>query len=211
MRHGGGVKRLLLLAFVLIVAAASAWILWRRVKVNREAHIPSSGGRAMSVALPELGRTYLQKDPQWGKEPLGQTTETLGSVGCTVCSVAMASTSLGFPVNPSELNQKLREAQGYTDGGWLVWGVLPKVTAQKIEVLVTSKPNHTQIDDALSRGDFPVVKLYLPLGIPHWVVIVGKDGLEYMIRDPAKASESPIKLSSRTNAIYSARFIRRKT
>jgi hypothetical protein len=206
------VKRLLLITAVLTVLTASitGWLIWRKLRPNYGPSITAIGGREMSVKLPELGRTYLQKDPQWRNELLGQTKETLGNIGCTVCSVAMASTSLGSPINPSELNQKLGANSGFTGDGWLVWGALPQVTDQKIEVTVLSRPAHADIDAALSRGEFPVVKFFLPFGIPHWVVIVGKDGLDYLIRDPAQASEHPIKLSSRTKAIYSVRVVRRK-
>ncbi|MDZ4288182.1 MAG: hypothetical protein U0984_09495 [Prosthecobacter sp.] len=203
-------KRLLLLGAGLLVLAVAGWFTWRNIQARKGFSIAASGGRAMALVLPELGRTYLQKDPLWRDEKLGSTSENLGSIDCAVCSVAMASTSLGFPVTPSELNGKLRDGQGFTPQGWLVWGALPGATDQHVEVIVADRPSHAAMDAALERGEFPVVKFILLSGITHWVVVVGKDGLDYLVRDPLKASEKPVKLSSRTSAIYSVRFVRRK-
>lgn len=199
--------RFLFFSLLLVVLLTAAWLGWRNYQVRKSPSIAASGGREMSLLLPELGRTYLQNDPLWRDQPLGNTKENLGGVGCAVCSVAMAATSLGFPVTPAELNTKLTSSAGFTPDGWLIWSALSKVTNQTIEVVVAAQPTHAGIDAAISRGEFPVIKFILPSGITHWVVIVGKDGLDYLIRDPLKASEKPLKLGSR---IYSVRFVRRR-
>jgi hypothetical protein len=202
-------KRLLWLSVMLCAVIAVAWFGWRNYEMRKGYSISSTGGRSMAILLPELGRTYLQGDPLWRHEKLGSTSKELGSIGCTVCSVAMAATSLGFSVTPSELNRKLTEGQGFTREGWFIWGALAKATDQKVQAVLPNRLSHEEIDDALSRNEFPVIKFVLN-GVTHWVVIVGKDGLDYLVRDPLVQSESPVKLSSRTTSIYSVRFVRRK-
>ena len=53
-----------------------------------------------------------------------------------------------------------------------------------------------------------MVKFVLPHGVPHWVVIVGKEGTEYLARDPLRKNDKPVLFSSITSRIYSMRFIR---
>ncbi|TDU72858.1 hypothetical protein EI77_01324 [Prosthecobacter fusiformis] len=65
------------------------------------------------------------------------------------------------------------------------------------------------MDRALERGEYPVIKFILPAGIPHWVVVVGKDGYEYLVQDPLVASAKPVPLSIRASGIYSVRVVRR--
>jgi hypothetical protein len=113
-------------------------------------------------------------------------------------------------MNPAELNRQLIRAGGYTAEGWLVWPVISQAFGNRIEAAVTSRPTHTDIDGALERGEFPIVKFSLPLNIPHWAVVVGKQNHDYLIHDPLVKDASPIPLSSRTNSIQSARIVRRR-
>lgn len=203
-------KRLVIISLLVLVLAAGAVIVWKNLRARTGASISSSGGESMTLILPDLSGTYMQNDPRWGSDRLGLTSQTLAGVGCTVCSVAMACTNLGEPRTPKELNEQLTKKNGFTGDGWLVWGVLPGITSGRITVDVTSKPAHADLDFALKRGAYPVVKFILPHGVPHWVVIVGKEGVEYLARDPLRQAEKPVRLSALTGSIYSARFIRRK-
>lgn len=203
-------KRIGFSFLLLLVLAVGAVIVWRNIKARAGPSIPASGGEAMTVMLPDTCGTYMQNDPRWGSDKLGPTSQTLAGVGCTVCSVAMACTNLGEARTPKELNEQLSAKGGFTGAGWLVWGALPVITSDRIAVEVASSPSHAALDRALRNGAYPVVKFILPQGVPHWVVIVGKEGVEYLARDPLRKGEKPVKLSALTSSIYSARFIRRK-
>lgn len=198
------------LIFVLLLLTAGSVLVWKNLKARTGKPIATRGGEIMSVMLPDNSGTYLQKDPRWGEDKLGRTTESLRSIGCAVCSVAMACADLGETMTPKELNQQLTQNGGFTGDGWLVWGALEKITSGRISVDVTSQPSHAGLDAALKRGAYPVVKFVLPHGVPHWVVIVGKEGVEYIARDPLRKNDKPVLLSSITSRIYSMRFIRRK-
>ncbi len=65
------------------------------------------------------------------------------------------------------------------------------------------------MDAALERGAFPVVKYFHLGGIQHWCVIVGKEGQEYLARDPLSDDAKPVKLSELTAKIYAVRVIRK--
>lgn len=54
-----------------------------------------------------------------------------------------------------------------------------------------------------------MVKYFLLGGIQHWCVIVGKDGLEYLARDPLRDDKEPVNLSELTVKVYAVRVIRR--
>lgn len=196
---------------LMLLLGVLGFVLQRNYRARSGGHpIASSGGRPLSVHLPWGGAHYMQDDARWGDAKLGGGADTLGSAGCTVCSIAMAVTSLGEKVTPLELNERLTKNQGFTNEGWLIWGAIAKALDGKVEAVVTDRPSHADLDNALERGEFPIVKFILVSGIPHWVVIVGKEGMDYLVHDPLAHSERALTLSSRTDHIYSARFIRKK-
>ncbi|OYW75738.1 MAG: hypothetical protein B7Z37_12000 [Verrucomicrobia bacterium 12-59-8] len=192
----------------LVIVATSCTMLrtcWARLSTS----IASTGGKKLHLRLPDDGRTHLQKDKRWAADQLGTSTGTLGSHGCLVSSVAMACSDLGVKLTPKELNERLKKAGGFLPQGWVVWNAIPRVTDNKLAADYHSSASHAIMDAALERGAYPVVKYFLPGGIQHWCVIVGKDGLEYLARDPLRDDEKPVKLSELTAKVYAVRVIRR--
>jgi len=194
-----------LLYLILIVVAVFAW---RNFRARQGQPISVTGGESLNILLPDLPVTYLQKDPRWAKEKLGSTSQPFGSVGCAVCSVAMAATRLGFEIDPGRLNEELRQKAGYTPQGWLIWDAISRVSDKRLRAEIADRPTYAGLDKAIKSGAYPVVKFILLTGVPHWVVIVGKEGQEYLIRDPLLDCAKPVPLSKRADAIYSVRFIR---
>jgi hypothetical protein len=45
-------------------------------------------------------------------------------------------------------------------------------------------PSYQLIDSNISRGNPVIVRVRLRGGVTHFVVIAGKDGFDYLIRDP---------------------------
>jgi hypothetical protein len=171
--------------------------------------IPSTGGKELRIRLPDGGKTYLQKDKRWAPDQLGPSTCTLGSHGCLVTSVAMACSNLGVKLTPRELNERLKKADGFLPQGWVVWNAIPGVTGQKLTADYHAHPSHAVIDAALEHGAFTVVKYFLPGGIQHWCVIVGKEDREYLARDPLRDDKEPVKLSALTEKIYAVRVLKK--
>lgn len=190
---------------VLVFAATSCGVLrtcWARLSPP----IASTGGRDLHIRLPDDGRTHLQKDKRWAADQLGTST---GSHGCLVSSVAMACSDLGVKLTPKELNERLKQADGFQSQGWVVWNAIPRVTENKLTADYHPASSHSVMDKALEHGAYPVVKYFLPSDIQHWCVIVGKDGQEYLARDPLRDDREPVKLSELTAKIYAVRVIRR--
>lgn len=179
---------------------------WARMS---PAAIPSVGGKALHVRLPDNGKTFLQKDPLWAADELGASGCTLGSHGCLVSSVAMACTNLGVDITPKELNERLKKNEGFLPQGWVVWNAISKVTDEKLSADFHSRPKHDLMDAALEEGAYPVVKYFLIGGIQHWCVVVGKEGQDYLARDPLRDGAKPVKLSELTEKIHALRTIRR--
>ncbi|MFO1486572.1 MAG: hypothetical protein U1F71_24635 [Verrucomicrobiaceae bacterium] len=193
---------------VLVVTAASCVVLrtcWARMSPS----IASVGGRELHIRLPDDGKTLLQKDKRWANDQLGPSDCTLGSHGCLVASVAMACSNLGVKLTPKELNERLKKADGFLPQGWVVWNAVPKVTDDKLTAEYHAKARHAAMDEALERGAYPVVKYFLVGGIQHWCVIVGKEGQEYLARDPLRDDAKPVKLSELTAKIYAVRVIKK--
>jgi hypothetical protein len=169
--------------------------------------IASAGGAALELPVDINGVYFLQTDPLWGNDAIGGSGELLSSVGCTISAVAMAAGSLGYDINPGELNKKLIRKDGYTKRGWLIWSKVKEVTEGKISVRVPSGLSYIEMDQALLEGSIPIVKYYLPNGMPHWIAVVGKTGREYLIKDSLDSSKQIRVLSEITKKIVSVRYV----
>jgi len=182
--------------------------IWRRFRDAPDIPaIASTGGVELDILASGEGAYYLQADRRWASDAVGGSGERLSAVGCTICSVAMAATHLGHNVTPQELNAKLITAGGYTDRGWLIWSKIHNATDGRIGVRVPSRMTHADLDDAIQSGAVPVVKFFLPGGIPHWVAIVGKSGQEYLVKDPLDSRKRISPLSNKTKKIVSVRYV----
>lgn len=65
------------------------------------------------LSLPDRA-AFLQKDPRWGSERLGKSSDTMASDGCLVTATSMALANLGFQTNPSDLNARLTQTDSFT-------------------------------------------------------------------------------------------------
>ena len=83
---------------------------------------------------------YLQTDPKWAAEKVGGSGEALQSVGCTICCLSMALAHHGIALDPLELNQKLKEDNGYTFRGWVKWDALQRVSGGRVLVELLKTP-----------------------------------------------------------------------
>lgn len=136
----------------------------------------------LELAVP----SYRQGDEKWRSEPIGGVLRngTLGSVGCAVAAVAMVFQSYGIDTDPQQLNWYLTATNGYTDEGWLYWERAAWLAPDRVRHVYEDLPSYQLIDSNLARRNPVIVRVRFSSGVTHFVVIAGKDGFDYLIRDP---------------------------
>ena len=172
------------LIVVLVFAGTSLW--WWPHQIRACGGMPVPGEIVISVPQ------FFQGDPRWSDELLGNTPGTLGAEGCAIASASMVLSHYGMDVDPGRLNKFLKENNGYEGAGWLRWESAAEFTPGLIEKAYEDLPSHALIDWNLLKGNPVIVRLRLPSGITHFVVIVGKRGFDYLIRDPSSQGEGKI-------------------
>lgn len=130
-----------------------------------------------------------QSDISWRYETLGNTPSTIGQEGCAIASATMVLNYYGFDTNPKILNEFLKANGGYTDRGWIYWEKAAELVPNKVEKAYEDLPSHFLIDSNLLAGNPVIVRLKrAQTGKTHFVVIVGKEGFDYLIADPGSGS-----------------------
>jgi len=190
--------------FVILVAAS--FFISRNFRERTHA-IPPRGGESLMVsAIPTAN--YLQPDPQWAHDTIAGSNETLARVGCTVCTLAMALDHYGIKISPKRLNDSLNANAGYTARGWLKWDSVSRLSEGKVTLDYLGRPTFQRIDAALTNGQPVIAKVFVNQTVPHWVLIVGKEKTEYLIRDPLGDGKSLRQLSYNRSGIYAIRILK---
>ena len=175
-------KRLSFIAAVVLLAGFAAgyfhWT-WKRP-------LPPRGGlyyfKRVELPVP----SYRQADERWHADALGgmAANGTLGTAGCAVAATAMVFQSYGIDVDPQRLNWFLTGVGGYTESGWIHWERAPWWAPDRVRHVYEDLPSYRLIDSNLARGNPVIVRVRYSSGITHFVVIAGKEGFDYLIRDP---------------------------
>ncbi len=148
--------------------------------------IPSSGGLYFFSKLVLPVQRFAQADPRWAEDELGPAPSTMGGEGCAVSSAAMVLAFYGQDIDPGRLNAFLSNSGGYTPQGWLYWEKAADYRPGLARHAYEDLPSYFLIDWNLRHGNPVIVRVHLPNGITHFVVIVGKTGFDYLIQDPAE-------------------------
>ncbi len=169
---------------LLLVVAASVgggiYLFGKRV-------LPPSGGwyfvKRVELPVP----LFLQGDPAWGQDQSGSGHYTLAQVGCAISSSAMVMKFYGIDTDPGRLNIFLRDHGGFDENNDLRWEGPPALAPDRVRHAYEDLPSYFLIDSNLYRGNPVIVRLKLASGWTHFVVIMGKQGFDYLIRDPSSA------------------------
>jgi len=148
--------------------------------------ISSWGGRYFIHRTVIPVPAFQQNDPRWSLDLLGNSIDTLGQSGCAVSSAAMVLSSYGIDTDPQRLNVYLTGHGGYVGEGLLVWEKASELGAGWVRKGYEDAPSYALIDQNLLEGNPVIVRLTLRNGTTHFVVVVGKEGWDYIIRDPAR-------------------------
>jgi len=168
-------------AALLLAMICGTWTVWGLVERRV---VASSGGiyfaRSVALDVPP----FRQADPRWHDDPLGKTTDTLGSAGCALTSAAMVMKWYGVDTDPQRLNAYLTGNGGYVGNGYIVWEKAAELAKGGVVKAYEDLPSYWEIDWQLMQGNPVIVRLHFPGGMTHFVVIAGKRGFDYLIRDP---------------------------
>jgi predicted double-glycine peptidase len=125
-------------------------------------------------------------------------------------SAAMVLAAYGVDTDPDRLNQYLTTNGGYTENGWVYWEKAAAVApGGQVEKAYEDLPSYTLIDQNIMAGNPVIVRLTLSNGTTHFVVLVGKEGWNYLVQDPARAPNFGIyPLKNLTHRIEALRFFR---
>ena len=200
-------------ALLLVAAlAAGGFHGWRWVAEWRTtaSPLPPSGGLYFPRTVLNDVPHFAQADKRWANDRLGPTPGTLGAEGCAVASAAMVLASYGSDLDPGRLNNFLQRNEGFTERGWLYWEKASEYPPVVAEHVYEDDASHFLIDWNLLRGNPVIVRLRYPDGITHFVVVVGKQGYEYLIRDPGHRHKDGLyRLSEFGSPIEALRFYRK--
>lgn len=194
----------ILLFLAAIAAVVSLYWGWPRPG------IASLGGIYWPSRLELAVPSFAQGDPRWGNDPLGPTAATLHAEGCAVASAAMILAGYGIDTDPGRLNRFLTAHEGFTPQGWLYWEKAAEISPGVCAKAYEDAPSYALIDWNLWRGNPVIVRVRFPSGITHFVVVAGKEGYRYLIRDPgAGASRGFYPLDELAPRIEALRYYRK--
>src|SRR5258708_3397697 len=165
------------LIFLLLVAGGSIYYFGKR-------EISASGGLYFLSRVELNVPRFAQADPRWADDLLGPTDSTIGGGGCAVLSAAIVPAFYGVYSDPRVLYAFLTNNDGYTPQGWLYWEKAAAFAPGKARHIYEGAPSYYLIDSNLLRGNPVIIRIRLRSGVTHFVVIVGKRGLRYLIQDP---------------------------
>lgn len=206
-------KRVLPLSLLLGLALCAAAGFWIAGWMEKRPLAPS-GGLYFPGEILIPGPHFLQFDPKWGADPLGPTDDTLAATGCAVSSAAMVLAAYGIDTDPGRLNAFLNATKGgFTPQGWLYWEkaaeVDPSFTARLLPHY-EDKPSYFLIDWNLLNKNPVIIRLRYPNGVTHFMVICGKNGWDYLVRDPGSGGKKGVyPLKEFGGPIEALRFYRR--
>ena len=195
------VAALLIIALVAGGVLANYGFAYLRIKSTGVALTPTKVVEPLAVTY------YLQNDPQWSADKLGNSNSTMGGAGCLVASITTAMDYYGVKYSPQEVNNIFRENDVFNENGQVIWmnikNAIPEIDYRYNRVFDTKT-----IENLLAEGLLPIIEVkYKGAGINHWVVVIGSDGTDFLVMDPLAQSKTPTKLSEHGGRAYAYRVL----
>lgn len=152
---------------------------------------------------------YLQNDPQWAQQTIGESDTTMGAAGCLISCVAMAMNDMGMPVTPPQLNQAMTAVGGY-DHDEFIW-LKVKEAFPGLDYKYSRIFSGGTIQRWLEQGLLPIVKVkYKGGGAQHWVLVVGAADGDFLVIDPLNEQKEPVPLNATHGKVYAWRVLVRE-
>jgi hypothetical protein len=175
----------IVIVLVLVGGSAAVYVDW-----TWKRKLSPRGGRPFLTRVELPVPSFQQGDDRWRDDSLGGVLEngTLGGEGCAVAAAAMVFKFYGIDVDPQQLNWFLTATGGFTEQGWLYWDRAAWIAPDRVRHVYEDLPSYQLIDSNIAHGNPVIVRVRLGSGITHFVVIAGKDGFDYLVRDPGAGS-----------------------
>ena len=121
------------------------------------------------------GCYYNQRDSQWGNNFLGLSGLSVASYGCLVTSVSMIASHQGINIKPSDIASN--PSAFFGDTAYM----LHSYSVNGVSV-ATQWASKSLLDGELAAGRPVIAGLYG--GPDHFIVILRKEGDQYIMHDP---------------------------
>lgn len=102
----------------------------------------------------------------------------------------MGLSGLGYPLTPGEVNAKLTSNAGLTDNGYVIWSKVATLTNTAVAVVPVDN-SYARIDRELAANRPVIVKVLLGVSFNIGVLVVGKEGQEYIALDSLNKPKNP--------------------
>jgi hypothetical protein len=174
------------LSFIIVLLVLLVGVLGIYIDWTWKRKLSPCGGRYFFHRVELAVPLFRQGDERWSDDPLGGIPDngTLGGQGCAVAAAAMVLKFYGIDTDPQQLNWFLTSVDGYTERGWVYWERAAWLSPNRVRHVYEDLPSFWLIDSNLARGNPVIVRVRLGGGVTHFVVIAGKDGFDYLVRDP---------------------------
>ena len=154
--------------------------------------VTSQGGASIlsnQTKCDSWGCYYNQRDSQWGNMALGGSPYSVAEYGCLVSSVSMMASHVGRTIRPNDI--AIASGAFVPGTGYLNWSF--NVNGTNVSISSASK---SELDQRLGNG--PVIAgLYG--GPDHFIVILRKEGSNYIMHDPFLENGSSRPLTDKYN------------
>lgn len=140
---------------------------------------------------------WRQGDPTWSNVRIGNTSSTVGRIGCLVTSIAILIEKSGVnttisPFNPGTFVEALNKNGGFDSGGNLQYAAVSKAVpgfsyVGNVNLRGKSRSEKlATISQYFSQGYFITAEVKgATQGSQHWVAVTGVDSVNVMMVDPA--------------------------
>lgn len=142
--------------------------------------------------------SWRQKGAAWSSIRIGNTTSTIGDIGCLVTSVAILIQKSGVNTatitlfNPGTFVESLNKNGGFDGNGNLQYSAINKVVPDFKYIGNINLRNKSRADKLSIISNYYNQGYYLTVevkgatpGNQHWVAVIGIDGNNIVIVDPA--------------------------
>ncbi|MCX7842017.1 MAG: stalk domain-containing protein [Clostridia bacterium] len=130
---------------------------------------------------------FVQHYQPWKDQQYGFGNRTIEYAGCALTSLSMLFKYYGVDTNPEDMNNWLKNNNGYVAKESISWSKAVERSAGKIQYIGTKdfngKADLTLIKAEIDKG-FPVMARMRYQGTNHYVLICGYSGDTFYINDP---------------------------